>query len=387
MSGLTPAGFVRKTFDAILSNILADIRSVPSLSRVNLGRDSFLGGVVVAAATGIAELWEVAEAVYASFDPDSASGRSLEHLAAIVGKYRRKATATQVECDVTATAAVTFAAGELSAYMAGRPEYVFRNRDEVVFSGAGTESNVIFRCDTTGAIAVPANTLTVIATPVANWSAVNNPSDGVPGLDIESDAELRARRLVFSDTNALASNPDVRKLFIFENVTDATVDGRPPHSFEAVVWDGTDTGTILTDQTIAEAIFADKPAGIATHGDVSVVVEDENGYEHTVKFSRPTVLAVYVKVHVTKGAGWDDTDSPAAIKAALAAYALDKYTCGSPVVRAFLFGPVAGVPGVADITDLFIDTSPSPASEATIVTTAKQIPRIETVNVEVVAAS
>jgi len=96
---------------------------------------------------------------------------------------------------------------------------------------------------------------------------------------------------------------------------------------------------------------------------------------------------VYVKVHVTKGAGWDDTDSPAAIKAALAAYALDKYTCGSPVVRAFLFGPVAGVPGVADITDLFIDTSPSPASEATIVTTAKQIPRIETVNVEVVAAS
>jgi uncharacterized phage protein gp47/JayE len=51
-----------------------------------------------------------------------------------------------------------------------------------------------FTADETGPNPVPANTLIVIVTPVANWDSVNNPGAGVTGRDVETDVQLRLRR-------------------------------------------------------------------------------------------------------------------------------------------------------------------------------------------------
>jgi uncharacterized phage protein gp47/JayE len=265
---------------------------------------------------------------------------------------------------------------------------LFRNEAPIVGWAGGVASDVVFVAQNTGAIDVPTGTLTVIATPVPGWNSVTNPADGVPGANVETDAELRARRLVFSEGSALERDERVKKLFVLENVTD-TVDsnGLPPHSFEAIVYDGTDTGTVLDDATIAALVWRDKPAGIATHGDTTETTPDANGDLQTVRFSRPTVLRLYVEVDVTKGPGWHDTHSPTAIAEALAAYSRTAWTCGSPVVQAFLYAPITAIPGVADVTAIRFDATALPTNTATIVTGPKEIPRIDTADVDVTASS
>ena len=85
----------------------------------------------------------------------------------------------------------------------------------------------------------------------------------------------------------------VQQAFVFENVTLATdSDGLPPKSFEVVVEGG-------ADQDIADTIFLHKPAGIETFGTTSLSVLDTQGFNHTVKLSRPTTLQMFVDVTVT----------------------------------------------------------------------------------------
>lgn len=55
---------------------------------------------------------------------------------------------------------------------------------------------------TTGPIFCPAGTLTVIDTPVAGWTSVNNPLDAVTGRNIEEDTEALERRTLLLAANA-----------------------------------------------------------------------------------------------------------------------------------------------------------------------------------------
>jgi uncharacterized phage protein gp47/JayE len=77
-------------------------------------------------------------------------------------------------------------------------------------------------------------------------------------------------------------------------------DGKPPHSFEAVVA-ALDTPTI--NQAVADKIWEIKPAGIETHGSKSVDVTDSNGDIQVIKFSHSVTKYVYVKLE------YDRTDS------------------------------------------------------------------------------
>lgn len=362
--GVTSTGFVKKLYVTIRDGIQTAIRAVPGLDRVNLGRDSYLGNVVVSVANVASELWDVAEVVYSSFDPDSAGGRALDNLTAIVGVYRRAATPTKVTATVT-LAAGTYPVGVLTASPVGKPELLFTNATEVVSPG-GAVTGVVFVCSQTGPNAVPAGTLTVLATPYPGWSAITNPDDGSPGKNVESDAELRQRRLEGNPKGALANLPGVEKVFVFENNTDNTVGTLPPHSFEAVVYDGTPGGTLVPDQDIADALFLDKPAGIATQGDITQTVTDEVGLTHTVKFSRPTVKDIYVTVELYVNSEWDITNGPGLVKAALVAFGLDHYKCGTDVIQNSLFGPCYGVPGVDVISTIKLGFTASPSGTANL---------------------
>ena len=84
----------------------------------------------------------------------------------------------------------------------------------------------------------------------------------------------------------------VTSAYVFENKLPTTVDGRPPHSFEAVVQGG-------EDQEIARKIWDIKAAGIQTHGNTTEIIIDSNGFEQEIKFSRPTPVYVWVDIQLT----------------------------------------------------------------------------------------
>ena len=179
------------------------------------------------------------------------------------------------------------------------------------------------------------------------------------------------------------------------NVTDSltTVAGinLPPHSFMAVLFDGTTApdDPIVTNDQCAALVEAQTPMGIATAGNSSGTVVDSNGVPQTVRFSRPAGVTVYISVTCSKGPAWDDTATPAAVKAALAAYATANWKPGVSVIHAFLFGVVASVntdplnPQVADVTAITLGTAPSPSGTANLTMSVLQVATLIAANVSV----
>jgi len=95
---------------------------------------------------------------------------------------------------------------------------------------SSVSSPVPFAAQTYGPVAVPANSLTEILTPIAGWNSLTNFQAGITGRNTETDAELRARRnaslrvggsatLEAIRARILQGVPGVTSVFMFENVT------------------------------------------------------------------------------------------------------------------------------------------------------------------------
>ena len=214
------------------------------------------------------------------------------------------------------------------------------------------ETPANFQALLVGATIVPVGTLTEIATPVSGLTSCTNYVVGVTGRAVESDANLRIRRasslsvIGSSTVEAIRSRilqgvDDVTAVSVCENTTDAVVDSRPAHSFEAVVSGG-------ADQDIADMIWAVKPAGIATYGTESAVeVTDSEGNIHDIYFSRPTPVEIYVEIEYTLNA---EEDYPVGgdnnMKAGILALG-NLSDIGDDVIIQKFFTPVYAISGIA----------------------------------------
>jgi uncharacterized phage protein gp47/JayE len=219
-----------------------------------------------------------------------------------------------------------------------------------------------------GPVVALAGTLTEIGSPVSGWDEVTNLLDAEQGEDEESDADARARRIaalsglgnatIEAIRGALLAVTAVETVKVFENDTDGTVSSRPPHSFEALVVGG-------ADQDIWDAIFANKAAGIATHGSESGSVTDTQGISHTINFSRPTIVEIYLDVTLTVDADYP-VDGDALVEQAILDWADENLQIGSDVVVfPYLVGSFITVPGIVGVV-IDIGTAPGPSGDANI---------------------
>lgn len=212
-------------------------------------------------------------------------------------------------------------------------------------------------CTTTGIIYAPAGKITTIETTISGLDSVRNRVDGVVGRDIETDTELRLRRII-SLKQASAATKDailaevlevngVSAAYLYENLEDIEVDDRPGHSFEVIVAGG-------DDQDIADAIWRVKPAGIQTTNRGSaagVTVTDSVGDTHTIYFSRPSTKRIYVNVTYTL---FDEEIFPAG-GASVIAQAVADYgnalAMGKDVIPKRFYGSIySAVPGLDEVT-------------------------------------
>jgi uncharacterized phage protein gp47/JayE len=220
-----------------------------------------------------------------------------------------------------------------------------------------------------GAVQAPARTLTVIETPVAGLDSVLNFTDATVGRDTETDVELRLRRsqslqvagaaTVEAITSSLRNIQDVAAVIVIENDTDAVDgDGRPPHSFEAIVQGG-------ENQVIADELWATKPAGIATFGDVTENVTDSMGIVHAINFSRPTPVDIYVILDLTVDSDFP-VDGATQAENLLLARAAERFGIGDDViVIPTLLGVLDELPGILDAV-IKVGTAPGPTLDNNI---------------------
>lgn len=253
---------------------------------------------------------------------------------------------------------------------------------------AGVLPNVTctLEAETAGEINAYANTLTVIETPISGWDSFNNPSDIDPGTDTETDAALRLRRdqtlatagasTVDSIRARLLEIEEVTEARVFENDDDVTdAYGRPAHSIECVVQDG-------ADQDIVDSIWATKAAGIQTYGSESGTAADSMGFNHTVYFSRPTEIDIYVIVNLTVDADVYPTGGDSAVAQAIVDYANENFNIGDDVIYTKLYAPIHEIEGILQV-ELFIGTSPSPVGTSNITIADDEVSVFDTANITV----
>lgn len=222
-------------------------------------------------------------------------------------------------------------------------------------------SPAVFVAATTGANVVAVGALTAIESAIDGWNEVYNLVAGDTGRDVETDVELRARHataisavgsatLAAIRSRMLAEVDGVTGCQIYENRTNTTVDSLPPHSFETVVQGG-------SSQDIAEQLFATKPAGIETYGNVSVTVSDAQGDGQVTRFSRAVTKYGWVRVTVQALDTEETLPSTAAtgIKNAVLAYANTNISIGDDVITQRFYGPIYSA--VQGIGQLLVETA------------------------------
>lgn len=438
--GLTPAGFVVRTFTTILQRIQNALLASPAFGpEIDLSPTSPEGQLTTTAANMLSELWELVGLLVSQFSPNNAEGAMQDNIGAIRGIPREGASATEVLCTLTISAAdAPYAIGSLVASVQGSPGYTFDN-DVIVTSAmisGGIATGVLFVAQTPGASAtVNPNTLTNIVNPVTGWTAITNPlAQSEPGTNEELDSAYIARQTTELATKgscnppstqanvyaflqslyAAANNGQPFAVNLYNNTSLSSVNFGtatspyfvPGKSFAVVVYDpaslapqsGPAAPKGAAPTSLAAAIWQNDPAGISSFGTTTGTVTDPVLGQQPVSWSYPTGLPLFLSatIAIRSGFTWGTPTTPgsvyASILAALVAAAVaptpasgvaptGQLLPGTSVVQSQLEAVIMSVPGVFDVQVLTFGFSASPVNTAPLVVSPLQVPTISSTTV------
>lgn len=235
-------------------------------------------------------------------NPDIASGVFLDAIWSLTGGARTKATSTSVEATLTGVAGTVIPAGSQAKTA---DENIFSLVSDTLIPVSGSTTATFLSVEK-GAIPCTAGALNTIVSQVLGWETINNTDAGTLGLETQSDIEAREQRklelaiigrsTVEAICSALYSLVDVKSLSFRENIASSTqtIDGIQmiAHSIYVCVDGG-------TDEEIAKALLENKTLGAGYNGTQEVsILEPISGQKYTVKFDRPTIVQIQVKISV-----------------------------------------------------------------------------------------
>ncbi len=302
MSGLTAAGFEKKTFAQIVDEMEIEARGLWG-NDVDLTEFSPIGKFIQLMANRVATGWENDEDLYYSPLINTSTGVTLDGVVALGGISRRPATRSVVDLTISGTNGTVVASG-FEAQTPQGVKFVTTENGTIAGGSVDVAARSVDNGITTNQ---PAGTIVEINTPLTGVDSVTNAADSAGGADIETDAVLRARYLARGSVggstavaiqSALNNVESIVTAVVYENNTSSVVDGMPPKSIEAVIDGG-------TEPEILDILLNFKPAGIEPHGTESGSITDNEGVLRTFKWSEPTEQDVSIKVDITPGAEWE----------------------------------------------------------------------------------
>ena len=384
--GLTELGFERPTYDDLLEAQIARAKELFG-EDIDTNETTPLGKYIRLNVADLANAYEVLEDIYYARFPHTARGTSLDRLCPFAGIERNPATFATHNVTFVGTPGEYVPAGfEVSA---SNGDIVFHTYDPMLIGEDGTVDGIV-ECEQSGEVGnVATGKIDSIVNPDANVDSIIHTGIALYGEEIESDISLRNR---FDNSisgsgsstkeaikGAIYRVPLVDGVEVVENDTDSTVDGIPPHSFECFV-----LAPESQDYLIADAIFAKKPLGIPSYGDVSVEVLDSNGVAHTVRFSRSVKVNVYIKSTILINNLFEN-DGIQTIKDGIAEY-INNLNNGDDVYLSSLYQYFHEVAGVLNVKSLTLSTDGTTYSTDNIMVTDNKVARVSTDNIEVVIA-
>lgn len=351
--GVTERGFHRPTYVELLDAVEYKARELFG-SKANLTVRSPLGAFLRIFAWMLNLLFSLMEETYNSRFVDTAVGTSLYNLGKAIGLSLLPAQKASGYVTFTGTPGTAIPTGFLVRTVAGLQYAVLTDG----------------RIGAEGSVTLPVQAVETGAdynVEVGRVNQITNPLDGVDsctnqgvidgGQDRETDEEFRDRYAQSVDyaggvnADAIAGEilqnvESVYSAICYENDTDEIdILGLPPHSIEALVYGG-------LDQDIAKAIYRRKAGGIQTHGSTSIPVLAASGQIISIKFSRPAVVQVYVKVHILETDSNYPSNGAALVQAAIINYIGGAAYGGLPIGRNVVYmdlpGVIKDVSGVVD---------------------------------------
>lgn len=332
---VTVEGITAPDYQIILDTLNGYFQQIYG-SDAYLDPDSKDGQMIALVALAIHDANNMALEVYRSFSPATALGDALSSNVKINGISRRTATNSTVDLVLTGTIGTTIVNGtvrDTNGVIWSLPGQVIIGTDG---SGVATAT-----CSSSGAVAALPGSVTRINTPTRGWMAVTNPLADTVGSAAETDAELRIRQgqsvalasLTPYDAvdGAIANIDGVTRHKLFENDTgNVDANGLPAHSISAIVEGG-------NAEVIANTIRGTKGQGVSTYGTTSVKVPDKYGNPHTISFSRPVGVPVYVAMTIKALTGYTSQIGNE-IKSAVADY-INSLAIGDDVLLSRIYSP------------------------------------------------
>lgn len=262
-------------------------------------------------------------AVANQINPDYAGGVWLDAIWALMSGSREGATKSTIAGVVlTGQNGTTVPVNSVAVVSATGARFLSA-ATVVIGETTPNQAVVDFVAELTGPIGVIAGGLNSIASGVLGWETVANPNPAVPGKLVESDVAGRRRRrltlalqsveMAEAIISALYAIPSVDSLQFRENYsdTDQTIDGilLRKHSIWVCVRGG-------TNDEIAQTLRRAKGMGAGYNGAVVVtLVNPYSGQTQEIKFDRPTLVTLFVRVT----AQFNNTDGLTIIPAAVMA--------------------------------------------------------------------
>lgn len=321
--GVTPAGFVRKPFTAILADYEARARAALG-DDIDLQPHTPFYQLLESVAYETALIWDLLEDLYYNGYIDFATGNSLDHLVALLGIRRKVAT--------PAGGAVLFsrpAPGPILTIPAGTRvatqdlSLVYQTTQTADLTDLSVSVPVI-AVDPGAAGNVAPATVTRLVDPLSGITTVSNPEAITGGTDAEPDETLRHRVVSYAPSTkatrysiaaALTGLDGVQNVSLVEDLSNCTI---------------TITVTGGNDAEITATIEDTRPAGIQ------------------VLWHRPTPVAIDATATVSLVPSADPPAVQAEVENAVTTY-LNILPIGEDVVYSDLVRAVLSVEGVDDI--------------------------------------
>lgn len=235
-------------------------------------------------------------------NPNVAGGVFLDALVGLHFGQRRAASRSTVTATVTGANGTIIPKGSVAKTTLGAR---FETMYAVTISGS---TQVQMQAIETGPVGADAGTLTKIETSISGWSTVTNPLAATLGRDVESDAQLRSRRLDMLGTQSTSTIAAIRSRIsaqVAGLISHAVVDNPTlsPVTIKGVSIAAKSIAVFTAggaSADIARAIYNATPAGVPTVGTTTVNVADTvvSGYSTPIKYTDAATVPVLVKVTV-----------------------------------------------------------------------------------------
>lgn len=348
MSGLNSDGFTRKT----LSDIQEDIKERLNLISddgvsldVDRDENSPIIQLVNAFSASIGTLWEALEDVFNASNIDNATGFILDGTAGYNGITRLKAEKSTVILKFVGTAGLEIPAG--TEFSNTKEDKIFILKDGVTLDSSG-EAEAEAEAETEGDTQVTIGEINNDLSNLSGLTSVTNEAVAEVGRFLETDAELKTRQRISTETPSINLTESIRagvlgvlgvkKAVVDNNIENTTNSrGTAANSIAIIVQGG-------EDEDVANAIFL-RSDTIRYDGTTTVTISGNLGKNYDIKFSRPTIVDIFINLDISI---IDSSIYPAnaeeLIKSNLIDY-IENSNIGDNVIYSRLFTPINNVAG------------------------------------------